>query len=43
MECEKIEEIGVRMIKILEKNREDFYKCSLAKTLAKDRLRKLLR
>ena len=42
MESEKIEEIGLRMFKMSGKNREDFQKCSLAKTVAKDRFEKLL-
>ena len=43
MKGEKIEEIGGRMIKIFEKNREDFQNYSLVKNLTKDRFWKLLR
>jgi hypothetical protein len=37
MKVEKIEEIGIMINKILGENREDFWKCYLAKNLAKDR------
>jgi hypothetical protein len=42
MEGEKIEKILDMMNKMLKKNRKDFWKCSLAKNLAKDRFGKLL-